>query len=339
MNTQENAAEILDGRTEGEKILDKIMGHDKPSALDKSLGLIVKTATDLFLNPTRTQKHLLLGEECTYFVRTAESLGVKRAEAVFKITERLGEAGLVSGDRSKQSVNDWMRVYHLALLCTGADVVKKSKDDDESIKAVPQEWMSTHAYRTLACLTVAVEPDGESFKPGWADFVTKMLREGFKGKRLEAAVKAHTEYVKDMLRTNKISQMTPDQVSKFEQKELTRQQDAAERSMKRFADQMAEKAQEAGLAPADLLIELVSRGHIPAPEPVLVPLGGDDMAKRAKEIAKALDTDSATQLAASLVERGDEKIVRAMVSILQGWLRTNNVQPAPANVPAMAVVA
>src|SRR3954453_13646533 len=95
--------------------------------LDRQFAKILRSASDLFLNSKQTRKYLVLGEECDTYVRKAVDLGVKRSDAVARITDRLNEAGLGMADIR---VNDWIAVYNLARLCTGQDTVKD----------MPPEW-------------------------------------------------------------------------------------------------------------------------------------------------------------------------------------------------------
>lgn len=298
----EVAVEVEEVRSDTQKAIDSVLGVLGATEGDKLLGKIAKTACGLFLDTKATRKYLVLGAECHDYVVRATGMGVKRADVITRIEDRLREAGIGSADLR---VNDWIAVYGLATLCTGQTEVK---DMDNA-------WVGSYAYRTLAILKVAMERDGDAFafKYGWREFALAALRDGLKGKRLEDACKEHAKVVADLIEANARKSLSPEQIAQRDAQQLSKERDKITQQIVRSAESIRDTAVKAHIPAQDLADMLVNRGIIPAPTPVKVPMDFDDL-------AHSLDHDGAIKLAQALCERGNVAVVTKLASELKGWL-------------------
>jgi hypothetical protein len=305
-----NEQHDVDPRSESDRKVDEVLGAAELTTLDRQFAKILRHANDLFLNVKQTRKYLMLGEECDLYVRKAVDMGVKRSEAIARITDRLADAGMGNQDIR---VNDWVAVYGLARLCTGADTVK----DMDPL------WVGSHAYRTLAILKVAIERDDTdyTFKPHWSENVREWLANGVRGRALEEATKQHAKVVEEHVRETRMKSLTPEKQHQLEMAQLSAERDKQVAAINKAAEQIRERAVKANLSPDDLLVTLVNRGIITPPEPVRVPMDSRDYAQQ-------MDADQAAEFAKALIDRGNTAIVMAIASVLTGWLRSHADQAA-----------
>jgi hypothetical protein len=305
-----NEQHDVDPRSESDRKVDEVLGAAELTTLDRQFAKILRHANDLFLNVKQTRKYLMLGEECDLYVRKAVDMGVKRSEAIARITDRLADAGMGNQDIR---VNDWVAVYGLARLCNGADTVK----DMDPL------WVGSHAYRTLAILKVAIERDDTdyTFKPHWSEKVREWLANGVRGRGLEEATKQHAKVVEEHVRETRMKSLTPEKQHQLEMAQLSAERDKQVAAINKAAEQIRDRAVKANLTPDDLLVTLVNRGIITPPEPVRVPMDSRDYAQQ-------MDADQAAEFAKALIDRGNTAIVMAIASVLTGWLRSHETKAA-----------
>ena len=212
---QEVEVEELDPRSDSERATDSAMGAKELTALDRQFARILKAANEIY-GGKQLRKYLVLGEECYVYVLKATDAGAERSKAVERIGDRLADSGMSIKDIR---VNDWMAVFGLAMLVTG----------ESTVKDMDPVFLGSHAYRTFLTLKVGIERDRAGmhyeFKTLWGDFIMGSLRDGLRGEKLEAAVKAHTAQVEEHVRTTRMKSLTPDKQHQFEMAELAREQD------------------------------------------------------------------------------------------------------------------
>lgn len=294
-----------DVRTDSQKKVDSILGKTGATDSDRQFAKIEKAVCDLMGAGKATKRYLAAGEECYTYVHLAVGAGVERASAVSRITERLEECGYMPKDLR---VNDWIAVYALARLTTETD----------NLAEIPNSWLNSVAYRSLAMLKVAVERDDTeyTFKPGWRDKVVDLITDGLKGDKLKAAITDHTAHLDELAKMARRRHLSPQRIEQEEKAAIVAEQDKKVKALEKTAEVLRTAAMDAGYAPEDIFGVLVNRGIVPENAPNNVPM---DLL----EYARLMDSDSAAKLAGAIVDRGNYAIVMAVASVLTGWLKAN----------------
>lgn len=311
--TTENNADVLDGRSEGEKIIDKKLGKSGPTPLDRKFGKIVRDASFLMFNTKHTRRYLQLGEDCDAFIIEAMATGEKRSVVVNRIASRLLAEGLGTND---VRVNDWIAVYGLARLCTGCDTVEE----------MPASWVDDIAYRTLAILKIGVDRGGVevmdglerscfAYVDGWAGFVADAIRTKLRGDKLRVAVTQHKEVLKTEARTDSRKGLSPDRVAQIDAAEAAKDRDKKIQAINTSAEAIRVNAMKAQFSPADVLTTLINRK--------VVALSDMDMT----DLAKSIDTSKASALAEAICRKGDHAVISSLAGVLQAWLDQHASRP------------
>ena len=292
----------VDVRSETEKQVDAVLGATGTTQLDKQFARILRHASDLFLNGKQTIKYLTLADECRSYLNQALEAGVKRKDAIARITDRLHDAGIGVSDIR---VNDWLAVLGVALNVAKVD----------SLSEIDKKFWSKPAYRTLAMLKVGVTRDdkgfgGYIFKNGWADFIRSAIDKGLNGKRLVDAIDANAKAVTDLERFQSRAGLSPEQVDQRDRADLAKLRDKQISAIQKSIETLRDKAIEANMSQEDILNVMTNRGVItvkPTKAPTIA------------EMMRALTPDNATEFASCIVERGNPAIIATIVSQLVAW--------------------
>ena len=81
-----------------------------------------------------------------------------------------------------------------------------------------------------------------SLGTGYVLCQAESLRDGLRGDKLEAAVKAHAEKVAEHARTTRLKSLTPEKQHQFEMSELAREQDKQVAAINKAAEAIRERA-------------------------------------------------------------------------------------------------